>query len=199
MLAEYAEMLLRREVPASAYCLDALSVVTEQSDWWPPVGSLARMLEEFALVQRVRRSNANQPLQISGSTTQARKLSETDKNWLRSWHQNEQLNWNLPDENGATDEQRSERRKIWTSMLRRYSPTVHEMVTGVDPGSRDPRDWQDADRLRHTLRRISEGPFQPSFFRCVQAAVGKHAPDNMGLVIEAMQAANVPLSEQRSQ
>lgn len=198
MLAEYTEMLLRCDIPGSAYCLDALSAVTEQSDWWPAVGALARMLEEFALVQRVRRSNASQPLQIAGSTTKARELSETDKNWLRSWQQNEQMNWNLPNETGATDQERSERRKIWLSMLKRYSPAVHEMVTGVEAGSRDPRDWKDTDRLNHTLRRISEGPFQPSFFRCVQAAVGKHAPENMGLVVDAMKAANVPLQEQRT-
>ena len=195
MVAEYAEILLRHDIPGSAYCLDALSVVTGQFDWWPPVGALVRSMEEFSLIQRVQRSNVRRPLQISGSGTKPRDLSEADKNWLRSWQQNEQMNWNSADEKSSTDQERAERRRIFLSMIHRYAPSVHEMVTGIQSDARDPRDWKDRGRLEHTLQRISEGPFQPSFFRCAHAAVKKHAPENLPLVVAAMQEASVTLHD----
>lgn len=191
MVAEYTEMLLRSDIPASAYCLDALSAVTSENDWWPPVGALKRLLEEFALVQRVRSSNARQPLQISGGTIKARELSETDKNWLRSWQGNEQMNWNLPDEVGSTDQERAGRRKIWLSMLKRYAPAVYEMVTGVSLDRVDPSDWKDAARVRRSVQNIEGGPCQRYFFEAALCAVTRHAPENISIVEEAMKAARV--------
>lgn len=191
MVGDYAEMLLRVDVPVAAYNFEAMHYVADACEWWPPFATLAAKLQEHWAVQKVRVRNQNLP-RLSGPSDAA-PLSATDEQWVRFWRRNEDMGWTVEGETIADGHVKAARKRNGLSMIRRYAPDAYQRITGKlaeDRGSG--QDWHDARQLTRTLRELQDHPFKAVMLRAVQAAVKNRAPEHIGLVQDAIASAGIP-------
>lgn len=201
MVAEYAEMLLRTDLPDAAFNFDALHYVAEGCEWWPAFSVLASKLQEHWAIKRVQMEN-RQHLRIAGPSDSA-PLSPSDENWMRFWRRNEDMGWTQGDEKIADEHAKVARKRNGLSMIRRYAPDAYQRITGKLAEDRGTgQDWHDARQLTSTLRALRDHPFKAVMLRAIQAAVKNRAPEHLGLVQDAIanagMAANPEATRQRA-
>ncbi|WP_029606137.1 hypothetical protein [Kozakia baliensis] len=192
-IAEYVEVILRRELPKAAFNRDSLAYCVDGCEWWPAVSPLCERIEEHWQVQRFRLERDTH-LRLSGLGDAGKPLTATEETWRRYWDRNEMTNWVNADEIGVRDDEIARRRKVGLSMVKQFAPKVWERVTGKSSGREDPADWHDAQRLRRTLGQTKGHPMAGTLFRCLHAAVKHNAPANLAMVEDAMSQAGVSVA-----
>jgi len=186
-IALYVEMFMG-ELPPAAFNNRAMRYIADGCEWWPAYSPLLARLKEHWASEKIRRETVKL-LQIAGPAP-ASDLTGDDAVWRDYWHRREVSGWARGNEILSDERERASRRAIGLSMVRQFAPGAFHAITGKHANPPvDHSGWSDVHALRRTMAEIDPTtPVGRSCANVVRAAVKRHAPQNMAIVVEVLGA-----------